>query len=256
MINDLIDSLIDLVYPPICISCKTFIPEKTHFMQTIRIANSANYFICKKCENKIKYNIPTFCPKCSRHLGKNPSISKCNNCRNQNIYFDFAWSACIYDDFSKHLLHMFKYSNKTVFRHLFADKIISFVEQYNLDIKQFDLIIPIPLSLSRLRTRGYNQAFLIAELLSKYFNISINNKSLTRKKDTNFQYSLSKKERFTNIQGAFRINYSNLIKNKNILLIDDLLTTGATASGAAKTLKQDHAKTVSVLTFATVPEIN
>lgn len=146
---------------------------------------------------------------------------------------------------------MFKYGNKTVLRHHFADLISSFIKTYHVDLTPIDLIVPIPLHPARLRERGFNQAQLIAQILSERFHIpqSINN--LTRIRNTGSQSVLSPKERWTNIQGAFTIKYSCVINKKNVLIIDDLYTTGATSSEAARILKEAGAREVTALTLAT-----
>lgn len=127
---------------------------------------------------------------------------------------------------------------------------VIFLETYHLDIKQFEYIAPIPLFPSRLRERGYNQSQLLAEEVSRKYNIRLSMNNLVRIRATEHQTSLSEKERWTNIYGAFRIKNLAEFSGKNILVIDDLLTTGATASEAARTLKDAGAKTVGVLTLA------
>lgn len=119
-----------------------------------------------------------------------------------------------------------------------------------MDIEQFDFMVPIPLHPTRKRERGYNQSFLLASQLSRIFNINLNINLLIKTKNTKNQSLLSKKERWTNITGAFKIKNPNEVNNKSILLIDDLLTTGATSSEAAKALKSAGAKTVGVFTLA------
>lgn len=127
---------------------------------------------------------------------------------------------------------------------------IDFVQNYHLDIRQFDQIVPIPLFHSRLRERGYNQSQLLAEPIGQRYKIPLLHNTLIRVRETEHQTLLSEKERWTNIRGAFRIKYPERVYSKNILIIDDLLTTGATASEAARSLKDAGAKTVGVLTLA------
>ncbi|MBU0467803.1 MAG: ComF family protein [Candidatus Omnitrophica bacterium] len=196
------------------------------------------------------FNIPPFCPKCSRHLGKHPKYSKCKNCSRSELFFDFAWCACFFEDPLKELIHKFKYDQKTQLSDQFCKLMIHFIQEYCMDIEQFDLIMPIPLHPARKRERGYNQSFLLASKISKSFNINLNINLLIKVKNTKNQSLLSKKERWTNITDAFKIKNPNAVKNKSILLIDDLLTTGATSSEAAKVLKISGAKTVGVFTLA------
>ena len=112
------------------------------------------------------------------------------------------------------------------------------------------MMIPVPLHPTRLRERGYNQSCLLADGISSAFGIPIVLNKLTRIRNTEPQAMLEAKNRFTNIHGAFTIKNSQGITRKNILIIDDLLTTGATASEAARILKTAGAKRVGVLTLA------
>jgi len=148
------------------------------------------------------------------------------------------------------MIYQFKYNQKTYLCKPFARLITNFIQIYHLDITQFDIIIPIPLFSSRLRERGYNQSQLLAEQIAGKFRIDLSLKNLVRTRNTEHQTFLTEKERWTNIGGAFKIVNSAKFSGKNILIIDDLLTTGATVSEAAATLKDSGAKTVGVLTLA------
>jgi len=167
-----------------------------------------------------------------------------------NPQFDFAWAACLYRDPLNHMIYQFKYNQKSYLFKPFTQFIVNFIQIYRLDIKQFDIIVPIPLFPSRLRERGYNQSQLLAELIAIKYHIGLSLKNLIRIRNTEHQTFLAKKERWTNIQGAFKIIDSAEFSGKNILIIDDLLTTGATVSEAAGILKDAEAETVGVLTLA------
>jgi len=248
VLRTVLTGLRDLIYPPNCLICKEYIHPNTQ-----RLNNRfSDGLLCQKCLSVVQLNFPPFCPKCSRHLGKLPTLAKCNECRKSKPNFDFAWGACIFDDYLKKLIHDFKYNQKTLLRHPLGELIIRFVDKYYLDIHQFDLVMPIPLSTTRHRERGYNQAHLLAVAITQEYSLNLSIHNLTRIRHTKNQSLLSRKERWTNITGAFRINNPISINNQSILLIDDLLTTGATASEAALTLKQCGAKTVGVLTLAIV----
>ncbi len=127
------------------------------------------------------------------------------------------------------------------------------MEEYRINIKEVDLILAIPLHPARLRERGFNQSQYLAELLSQKYRIPLSLGNLIRTQNTKNQALLGQKERFTNIQGAFRIKHSPAVKNKSILIVDDLMTTGATVSEAALTLKDAGCGRVIVLTLAITP---
>ncbi len=243
MFKDLVQGLKSLVYPPHCLVCWNHVT-----------AHSPGPGVCPPCQAAIIANRPPFCRKCSRHLGAHINQRHCRQCRNAKPSFDFAWSACLYEDPLKELIHRFKYGQKTQLRRLFAEIIVSFIKEYDLDIAQFDVIVPIPLSSTRSRERGYNQAQLLAQELAKAFSIPLAENNLQRIRHTDPQSLLDEKQRWTNIKGAFTIRKLKNLRRKNILLVDDLLTTGATASEAARTLKDAGVGTVGVLTLAITAE--
>ncbi|MEK7119951.1 MAG: phosphoribosyltransferase family protein, partial [Patescibacteria group bacterium] len=100
------------------------------------------------------------------------------------------------------------------------------------------VMVPVPLHPKKERSRGFNQSFLIAKIVSEYFNIFLDVTSLKRIKNTSPQAQIKNKdERLKNMEGAFQVSSGSDLKNKNILLIDDILTTGATLDACAKALK-------------------
>lgn len=232
-----------LLYPPHCLVCAN------HYATDFPAPG-----VCPQCLGAVVFNRPPFCVRCSRPLGTDIRHMRCRHCRRQNPSFDFAWSACLYEDPLKDLIHRFKYHQKTGLRRILADLMASFIREYNLDMEQFDVIIPVPLSSTRLRERGYNQTQLLAEELVRTFSIPCTGNHLVRARHTQPQTLLDEKQRWTNIKGAFTIRQPNVLKRKNILLIDDLLTTGATACEAARALKAAGAGTVGVLTLAITGE--
>lgn len=243
MFKDLMQGLGQLVYPPHCLVCSTH-----------DTADPSGPGVCPACRAAIVLNRPPFCRKCSRCLGSHIEQTYCKECRNAKPSFDFAWGACLYEDPLKELIHRFKYGQKTRLRRLFADVMISHIKEYDLDIGQFDAIVPVPLSSTRLRERGYNQARLLAKELSEKFSIPLEENRLRRLRHTGPQSLLDEKQRWTNIKGAFTIRKLKNLRRENILLVDDLLTTGATASEAARALKDAGAGTVGVLTLAITAE--
>ena len=236
VLKQLCSSVLDLIYPPSCILCKKSIPAQD---QTP---------LCPGCQMTIQRNRPPFCAKCSRSLENNSET--CPTCSKNNPHFDTAWAAAAYDETMQKLIHLFKYGQKTSLQHCFFELISEFITAYRLNINQFDLVIPVPLHPTRLRERGYNQAQLLAEQISSAFDIKHVNNNLLRIKNTQNQARLSQKERWTNIHGAFKIKDIFVFSKKSILVVDDLLTTGATASEIARILKTAGAKKVGVLTVA------
>ncbi len=148
------------------------------------------------------------------------------------------------------LIHLFKYGNKLALRHPFSKIIRTFTDTYAKDMRQYDIVTAVPLHPARLRERGYNQSHILAETIAKTFHLPFCAGNLIRTKHTQFQARLSQKDRWTNIQGAFKIKNFEKFQEKSVLVVDDLLTTGATLSEIARVIKQAGARRVDVLTVA------
>ncbi len=231
--------LCDLIYPRHCIACKAPL-----------WGQDRNQFLCSLCQQAIEWNKPPFCTLCSRPFNQNHSGKICPTCRQSSYWFDQVWAATLYNGLTKRLIHLFKYHNKTSLRLTFADWIMRFSSKNQIDFKRFDLLVPVPLHPTRQRERGYNQTQLIAERLAAQLNKNVSLKNLLRNRHTPSQALLNQKQRWTNISGAFTIKYPQEFENKNILICDDLFTTGATTSEIARILKESGARNVEVLALS------
>ena len=119
----------------------------------------------------------------------------------------------------------------------------------HLDRQAIDLIVPVPLYKSKLRERGFNQSLELAAQISKMFSLPLSSNSLYRRKPTISQTELSRQERLINVKAAFAVR-NNLVFKKQVLLVDDVFTSGATVNECSKTLLEAGACAVSVLTLA------
>lgn len=236
LIHNFFHGFIDLIYPKTCLACGKKI-----------INVSLDGFVCIECLAKIKINRPPFCRVCGRNIaGK----SICANCFKKSFNFDRAFSCCLYEGVLRDLIRAFKYKNKDYLGAALSKPMIEFIKKYNLPMNSIDSIIAVPLSKAKGREREYNHAFILGSYLAKEFNKNILANALIRHKNTRSQTEFKDEERFLNVQGAFSIINSAGIKGKNILLVDDVLTTGATCSEASKVLKNAGANKVYVLTLA------
>ncbi|RJP28173.1 MAG: ComF family protein [Candidatus Omnitrophota bacterium] len=241
MFISLLKGIKDIIYPRVCIACNTKISEDA----------SIEKLICLKCWEKIGRNKPPFCQQCGRQLQrKNINKSICDGCVRSNVYFDRAFSPYRYEGAIKKLIHNFKYNNKKFLNKPLANLLINFINEYEIPIRFIDFLVPIPLNNARLREREFNQSQLLAERLSMILSKPVLNNALSRVVNTRSQAELNGQERFINIKNAFRTIETSAIKGKNILLVDDVFTTGATLSEAACVLKKSGANIVFALTLA------
>lgn len=239
MFRSLFLGIQDLVYPPYCILC-----------HSKRLTQRPFSGICPECIQSLPLDPRPRCIKCSRPLLGDYPGRLCRNCVDLRPAFDCAYGGYLFSDEIRHLLHQFKFYQRTYLRHAFVKMMLRYINYYNIDIDQYDAFIPMPLANSRLRERGYNQSLLLAQLLALHYDKPLWCKTLVKYRATPPQSDLGRKERFTNVRGAFRIKPSKGFSGSNILIIDDLLTTGATANAAALTAKKAGAGKVAILTLA------
>jgi len=237
----LINGVVDILYPKTCIVCRIKLKD---------IACVDN-IICLDCWKKIKRNLPPFCYRCGRHLvAANFTKNICPSCVKKKLHFDRVFSPCIYEGIIKELIHDFKYKNKDYLGVTLSRLMIDFVKEYNLPMDFMDFIIPVPLHKTRLREREFNQAQILSNYLAREFNKEALDDYLMRSRNTKTQTESEERERLLNVKGSFSVNKRQNLKGKNILLVDDVLTTGATCSEAAYALKNAGLNIVFVLTLA------
>lgn len=234
-----LNCLTDILYRKYCLVCRTIINS-----------NSKHGLVCLDCWNQIERNIPPLCLYCGRHLTDKCTNNICGECKEKKFAFDRAYAVCSYKGKLKELIHQFKYKGKDYLGSILAELLIESVPKYAIPLEIFDWVIPLPLHRRKIREREFNQSLILARELSRKFNLPLLEKGLLRVKDTAAQAQLPADKRLKNVKDCFKANPKAELRGKNILLIDDLLTTGATCSEAAGMLKRVGCNKVFVLTLA------
>ena len=218
---------IDFVFPPRCAGCgligERFCPVCSHQVHLME----GN--ICEKCGEPLSY-LQHNTQNCVEHLKSLKWIRSFS-------YYQPPLSLAI---------QKLKYHRDIGIAEVLAKYL---VELYNKNEMDIDMIIPVPLSQKRLHERGYNQSFLLALPFSMMINKPLSKQSLRRNKETRSQVGLDRHERFVNVSEAFTAQSSE-VSGKNILLIDDVSTTGSTLEACASALKMAGAKDIVGLTLA------
>lgn len=203
---------------------------------------------------------PSRCALCDRFLQEDPTIRVCGGCEASlkrlesdfnsvhlsTTWFDRARSVFPFEGGIRDALHGLKYEQ----RFDVINVLSGFLSQEARCMEHCDLIMPIPLHKRRLRTRGYNQAALLARPLAKGLGCALDVRSLVRTKDIGSQVGRELDERLEMVKGIFTVTDTDKIKGTSILLIDDVITTGATVNECARVLKKAGARSVNVLTVA------
>lgn len=226
--------LLNTVFPPVCMKCGTMCGEAGG--------------VCAKCFSELTFVVEPFCHKCGKPLD---SIVKewgfCPYCQQSGKnYFDEARAALVYDENSSPLILALKYADKTELVPVLARWICLAAKDVNAD-----LVVPVPLFSGRLRQRKYNQAALLAINIAKAKKVKYM-PLLKRNKNTGSQGGLSRYKRKQNVKGAFSVAKNCEVKGKTVIIVDDVMTTGATMNECAKTLKKVGASKVIAVTLAVV----
>ena len=210
-----INSALDYFFPPICGMCGEI---------------NENY-ICNNYYENIK------------------KIKKCviNEYNNRN--FSKHLYIFKYEGIIRNKIIEYKFEDKGYLYKMFAKIILSDKKTCNF-IKKYDVIIPVPISKKRKKKRGYNQSELVANELAQKLNQDIWTDIIIKKKDNKPQSELNKLERIKNVEDIYEINKPIEVKNKKVLLLDDIYTTGSTVNEIARKLKQNQTQEIGVITLA------
>ena len=243
MIEYIKEGLLNFVFPLDCKICEKPIRE------------SKGYSICEDCFKTIELIERPYCVKCGKPLIPTDAFKQnrevlCLDCKIKKYSFEFSRSMGVYDKVLKKCIHLFKYYGEKKLAKPLGKLMVDCLLKNNEFENKFDLIIPVPLHKNDLKKRGFNQSVLLGKVVGNYFSIPVGESTLVKKKLTPFQINLSKKERGKNILGAFSVEKPEEIKGKNILILDDVFTTGATVEECAKELMKARAKNIFVLTLA------
>lgn len=221
------------LFPPLCLNC-----------QKTREADRADTgFICEQCRATIRLHSSFFCPVCGLRLAENKQV-----CSHRAGFLLAAAT-----DYSipavRSLIHGLKFRSFKKIENELTSPIEKYLTAINFDFQKF-IVAPIPLNRSKLNRRGFNQAAVIAEIVSRKLSLPAID-ALVRIKNTQPQSKFKKRaERLENVAGCFAAGEKLAIAGKNIILTDDVFTTGATAREAVKVLKAGGARKIIVFVFA------
>ncbi|MFH1416253.1 MAG: ComF family protein [Elusimicrobiota bacterium] len=229
----ILPAVINLLFPVNCVSCGN----------RIRLNNP--YGVCGECIGKLSLTNSRSCRYCGRPVRTLEGY--CTVCSAKKSQINNFYTIGYYEDIIKILISNFKYNNKRYLGRILGDLMFN-IFRSRIIKDNIEVIIPVPLSSARKRERGYNQVEILARHLEKKTRIKYMGNIIKRNRDTNPQYRLTRRERFSNLQGAFSI--SGKLEGQAVLLIDDIATTGATLQSMASCLKKAGAGKVHALVLA------
>jgi len=235
-LGGIVEDIACFLFPPFCVTCEMTLPD-------------GRKVICGKCRRdifgSIQVSLP-YCPYC--HTSFPDYFQRCRDCGGMKSPGKLYALSEMDNNLLKYL-HSFKYHGRVEIGEEFARKAHEVFRDASF-INEADIIIPVPLHFRKRLDRGYNQAGIFSEHLSLLFDRPLDRISLKRITNTRSQTRLNPKQRFANVKGAFRVKERSAIKGKKILLVDDIVTTGATLFECARTLRRAGAAEVISFTIA------
>lgn len=232
----LADGIMDFLYPRIdCVCCGK------------RLEKKAAHGICMDCVGSLPFIQDPKCSICGRTVNQGTDI--CLECRYHGHSYDQALAVFEYSMVIREMIHRYKYGGEYSLSRTFGFFLSELFYESNWKV---DLMIPVPLHKNREKSRGFNQSALLGDYMSQRTGISCNDKVLVRSVDTKSQTGFNRDKRAENMKNVFNIVDAHAIKDKNILIIDDVHTTGATIDSCSQTLRWAGAKKIFALTIAAV----
>jgi len=228
---------LDVALPPLCPSCRDLVTDSG---------------LCPACWSKLAFIAPPYCPRLGIPFAYDPGpgILSMQAIAHPPAY-QRARAAVRYDDVARALVHAFKYGDRMDLAPMIGRWMARAGHELLGDA---DALVPVPLHWRRLWTRRFSQSAALAEQISRESGIAVAHAALKRVKATAQQVGLSRKDRATNVQGAFRVAPAAKpeVAGRRLIVIDDVLTSGATADACARALLRAGAAQVDVLVFARV----
>lgn len=221
-------TLLDWLFPPTCLGC-----------------GEEGVFICSECFSKIKLVPRDVCNYCGSFTSKK---GKCPNCDNKKLPYAGFRAFAYYDGVVRKAIHHLKYQNDLTIGRYLAGWLQLVYQRTDWEV---DLIVPIPIGEQKRLERGYNQAERLAKPFSELLEIPFTSEALIRINEISSQVGLNHEQRQENVRQAF-VARAQEVKDKRVLLVDDVFTSGATMEAAATELVAAGAKKVFCLTVAKV----
>lgn len=236
-----LDAGLAFFYPPVCQICGG---ER---------AAAADGYVCGPCwerDGGLQWIVPPFCERCGLpHEGAITTTYECSNCRALGLEFSSARAAVAAQGLVLEIIHRYKYQRALWFEPFLVKVLLRAAAPW-FEHARWDFIVPIPLHPVKQREREFNQALRLGRKLGAATSLPVRPEILRRHRATRTQTKLTRAQRSQNVQQAFTVDQPTALAGARIVLVDDVMTTGATASACAHCLLQAGASEVCVWTVA------
>ncbi|MFP4378944.1 MAG: ComF family protein [Candidatus Sumerlaeia bacterium] len=235
----LAEPLLSLFFPPVCSICG----EKFE---------SGEERICDDCRQEAEKIGLLICHVCGAEIGRR-SRRRCPKCPEGEVYFDKARSGYLYFGRLREAIHLFKYGQYRELGRELGRMMLVGLSDFSAEThpeEKADFLLPVPMHIWRRLYRGYNHSEVLAQILAEASGLPCLPGALIRHRHTTRQALLPHEKRLSNIRGAFTVPDSNLVRDKHIALVDDIMTSGSTVNECARSLREKGAREITVYTLA------
>lgn len=250
----ILSRLLDMLFPPKCLACGAFIDWRSTRCDTIQLpADRLHTIACAACRQQVQHVQSPLCTVCGQTFSSRQGTDHlCGACLAEPHQYDQARAALIFDGPVVELIHQYKYRAKLRLARPFGMLLRKSFECF-WPAGGADLAIPVPLHSRRRRQRGFNQAYvMLLRAIDAGLAVNVNADALHRVRHTPTQTGLDRQARKENMRKAFVVGNPKAIAGRHVLLVDDVMTTGATIDACALALKAAGASRVDALTLARV----
>jgi competence protein ComFC len=236
--RDWCDAGLNLLFPAVCQLCGS------------ARATAGEGYVCAGCWQNVRFITPPWCDRCGLpYPGDITTAFECSNCRDLDLHFRWARASVVANDFLRGVIHRYKYNRELWFEPFLADLLVRPAAPA-LRGENLAGIVPVPLHPVKQREREFNQAERLARALAESLGVPVRTDLVKRVQPTRTQTQLAKHTRADNVRRAFAPARPEPLRGERLLIIDDVLTTGATTSAVARVLREHGAGEVFVWTLA------
>ena len=232
--------MVDGLFPRLCVGCGL-------------AREGGGEYLCSLCRNYIDIIAEPHCQTCGMPAEIDYEYPtgdfQCGLCQKQTFRFDRARSLGTYDSVLKRLIHFFKYRKQPgVIQEI--KPLLKSHFQNDAQVYEGFHVVSVPLHFNKLKERGFDQSFILAQAVAEVLNLPVLVRPILRIRETPPQAKQSRTERAKNVRGAFQVKQPEQVKGQDILLVDDVMTTGSTVNEVARVLKRAGTHRVHVFTLA------
>lgn len=228
--------LLHLFLPEHCVACGAYVPFPSRFP------------LCKSCQGRVVLLRERVCVRCGRMVPHGGALL-CHMCRRVTYHFTCARAVAVYASPVREAILALKYRGVVSLVEFLGTLLVAYCEEFPF-LTDVDLILPVPLHPAREWERGFNQALLLADFVGRALRLPVLARGVSRVRPTLPQAGLRVRERWRNVHGAFQVTAEEALRGKRVLVVDDVLTSRATAESLSQALREAGCLDIFVLAVA------